>query len=56
MKAAVYHGLSDIRVEDISDPKLETDGIVMQIKAAGICGSDIHRWRIGGGLKRREWR
>ena len=48
MKAAVYHGPGDIRVEDISDPKLEADGIVMQVKAAGICGSDIHRWRIGG--------
>ena len=48
MKAAVYHEPRDIRVEDVSDPKLEADGIVMRVKAAGICGSDIHRWKIGG--------
>ncbi|MBN1383126.1 MAG: zinc-binding dehydrogenase [Deltaproteobacteria bacterium] len=48
MNAAVYHGPGDIRVEKVSDPKLEADGIIIQIKACGICGSDIHRWKIGG--------
>jgi len=48
MKAAIYYGPGDIRVENISDPKLGADGIVIQVKASGICGSDIHPYRVSG--------
>ena len=48
MKAAIYYGPGDIRVESVSDPKLGADGILIQIKASGICGSDIHPYRVGG--------
>ena len=48
MKAAVYHSPGDIRVENVSDPELETDGIVIRVKACGICGSDMHPYRVGG--------
>ncbi|MBN1664652.1 MAG: zinc-binding dehydrogenase [Deltaproteobacteria bacterium] len=48
MKACVYHGPGDMRVENVRDPELAADGIIIQVKACGICGSDIHRWKIGG--------
>lgn len=47
MKAAIYYGPGDIRVENVSDPELEADGIVIRVKASGICGSDIHPYRVG---------
>ena len=48
MKAAVYYQAKDIRIEDVNDPKLQDDSIIIQIKAAGICGTDVHRWNVKG--------
>ncbi len=46
MKAAVNHGLKDVRVEEVPDPKIlaPTDAIV-RITKGGICGSDLHIYR-----------
>ncbi len=46
MKAAVYHGPRDIRVESVADPKIKdaTDAIVRVVNAA-ICGSDLWPYR-----------
>lgn len=43
MKAVVYHGIGDIRVDDVPEPRLEqpTDAII-RITAAAICGTDLH--------------
>ena len=43
MKAVVWHGRNDVRVDDVADPKLEapTDAIV-RITSTAICGSDLH--------------
>ncbi len=43
MKAVVYHGVGDIRLEDVADPKLQdaTDAIV-RLTASAICGTDLH--------------
>jgi threonine dehydrogenase-like Zn-dependent dehydrogenase len=48
MKAAVYYGPRDIRVKDVSAPKLEADGIMIRVRACGICGSDLHPYKLGG--------
>jgi len=48
MNAAIYYGPGDIRVQDISEPRLEPDGILVRVKACGICGSDMHPYRVGG--------
>ena len=47
MKAAVLHGAFDIRIEDIPQPQVERDGILVKVKACGICGSDLHRYKAG---------
>ncbi|HEU4697580.1 MAG TPA: zinc-dependent alcohol dehydrogenase [Gemmatimonadales bacterium] len=46
MKAVVFHGIGDIRLEDVPEPKLEqpTDAIV-RITASAICGTDLHMIR-----------
>jgi threonine dehydrogenase-like Zn-dependent dehydrogenase len=43
MKAAVWHGKKDIRVDDVPDPVIKepTDAIV-RITTTGLCGSDLH--------------
>ncbi|HEY8554184.1 MAG TPA: zinc-dependent alcohol dehydrogenase [Burkholderiales bacterium] len=46
MKAVVFHGIGDIRLDDVPDPKIEqpTDAIV-RITASAICGTDLHMVR-----------
>jgi threonine dehydrogenase-like Zn-dependent dehydrogenase len=43
MKAVVFHGVGDIRVDDVPKPELEdaTDAIV-RLTASAICGTDLH--------------
>lgn len=43
MKAVVYHGVGDIRLEDVDEPRIQepTDAIV-RITASAICGTDLH--------------
>ena len=42
MKAAILHGPKEFRVENVDDPTLEPNGIIVGVKACGICGSDLH--------------
>src|SRR3978361_660104 len=46
MKAVVFHGVGDIRLEDVPEPKIErpTDAIV-RLTASAICGTDLHMIR-----------
>jgi len=46
MKAAVYYNLDDIRVEDKPKPKPGPDEIVVEMKACGLCGSDLMDWYL----------
>ncbi len=41
MKAALMYGPSDIRVEDIDKPECPEDGLLINVRAIGLCGSDI---------------
>jgi len=46
MKAVVFHGVGDIRMDDVPEPKIEqpTDAIV-HLSASAICGTDLHMVR-----------
>ena len=46
MKAVVFHGIGDIRLDDVREPKLEkpTDAIV-RLTSSAICGTDLHMIR-----------
>lgn len=43
MKAVVFHGVGDIRLDDVPEPKLKDpfDAIV-RLTASAICGTDLH--------------
>lgn len=42
MRAAVFYGGFDIRVEEVPAPEVGTGQVLVRIAAAGICGSDLH--------------
>ena len=46
MKAVVFHGVGDIRLDDVKEPKIQdrTDAIV-RLTASAICGTDLHMVR-----------
>jgi threonine dehydrogenase-like Zn-dependent dehydrogenase len=46
MRAVVFHGVGDIRLEDVDEPRIQepTDAIV-KITASAICGTDLHMIR-----------
>ena len=46
MKAVVFHGIGDIRLEEVAEPRIEepTDAIV-RLTASAICGTDLHFMR-----------
>ncbi len=43
MKAAVLHAKENLRYEDYPTPEPSDDQVLVKVKAAGICGSDIPR-------------
>jgi threonine dehydrogenase-like Zn-dependent dehydrogenase len=47
MKAAVWHGVEDVRSETVAVPELGPRDVLLAIKAVGICGSDLHVYRKG---------
>lgn len=47
MKAAVFYGAKDFRVEDIEKPKIKPTDVMVRVKACGICGSDLHAYKEG---------
>src|SRR5690349_23042109 len=43
MKAAVFHKIGDISVDNVDDPIIEQqDDIIARITSTAICGSDLH--------------
>lgn len=42
MKAAVFYGKNDLRVEEIPTPKAEPGQVLIRVHACGICGTDVH--------------
>jgi (R,R)-butanediol dehydrogenase/meso-butanediol dehydrogenase/diacetyl reductase len=54
MKAVRLHDARDLRVEDIEWPGQPQAGhVIVDIRAAGICGSDIHNFQTGQWISRR---
>jgi len=46
MKAIVFHGLGDIRLQDVKEPKIKDDGdAIVRLTASAICGTDLHMVR-----------
>jgi len=46
MKAAMYYSLNDIRIQDVPKPKIGSDEILVEMRACGVCGSDLMEWYL----------
>lgn len=47
MRANVWHGKRDVRVEHVPDPRIEQDtDAVIRITSSGLCGSDLHLYEV----------
>ena len=44
MRAARYHGVRDIRIEELPDPTPEAGEVLVKVAHNGICGSDLHEY------------
>lgn len=42
MKAAVFYGKNDLRVEERALPPIGKDEVLVRVHACGICGTDVH--------------
>lgn len=49
MRAAVFHDVKDIRVEEVEKPVLKPNQVLLEVAWAGICGSDIGIYNYGLG-------
>ncbi|MNM61354.1 Sorbitol dehydrogenase [compost metagenome] len=47
MKAALWYGVKDVRVDEIEEPKVLEGTVKVKVKWCGICGSDLHEY-LGG--------
>lgn len=49
MKALVWHGRRDVRVDQVDDPRIEapTDAVI-RVTSSGLCGSDLHLYEVLG--------
>ncbi|MEK0313220.1 galactitol-1-phosphate 5-dehydrogenase [Cohnella sp. 56] len=43
MQAAVLHAVGDLRIEEVERPAPDRGEVLIQVKACGVCGSDIPR-------------
>ena len=42
MKAVIFHGVGDVRLENVPEPKLKVPDALVRITASAICGTDLH--------------
>lgn len=42
MKSAVFYGKHDLRIEECDMPRVGAEEILIQVKACGVCGTDVH--------------
>jgi L-iditol 2-dehydrogenase len=47
MKAAYLIGPQTVELRDVAEPVAPDGGLVLDVKACGICGSDLRRWKEG---------
>src|SRR6478735_532110 len=47
MRAVVWHGRRDVRIETVPDPVIQepTDAVI-RVTSSGLCGSDLHLYEV----------
>ncbi len=47
MKAVVYHGVNDVRLETVPVPKIGAGELLVRVHTCGICGTDLKKIATG---------
>src|SRR5262245_19271290 len=48
MRAAVWHGRQDVRIDDVPSPAITSPGdVLVEVDLATICASDVTEWISG---------
>src|SRR6202158_761312 len=47
MRAAVYHGVNDVRLEEVPVPEIGPGEILVRVHTCGICGTDLKKIATG---------
>src|ERR1700743_1271678 len=47
MRAAVYHGINDVRLETVPVPTISTGELLVRIATCGVCGTDLKKIHLG---------
>lgn len=47
MRAALYHGPGDVRIQDIPEPEPGPGQVLIRVELCGICGTDLHEFYDG---------
>ena len=47
MRAAVYHGMRDVRIEDLPTPSPAAGEVLLKVLRSGMCGTDATDWKGG---------
>lgn len=47
MRSVAIKGVKELEVREIDEPVIDGEKVVIEVKKAGICGSDIHNWHGG---------
>jgi (R,R)-butanediol dehydrogenase / meso-butanediol dehydrogenase / diacetyl reductase len=50
MRAAVYHGAKDVRIEDKPVPPVVAGSVLLRVTRSGICGTDATEYQHGPGM------
>lgn len=54
MKGSVFYGKHDLRVEELKKPEIKEDEILVEVRACGICGTDVHIYEGDKGAAKTE--
>jgi L-iditol 2-dehydrogenase len=47
MRAAVYHGINEIRVETVPVPRIGPGELLIKVATCGVCGTDLKKIHMG---------
>ena len=54
MKASVFYGGKDIRLEELPTPEPGPGEVLFRVRSAGVCGSDLHPYRASHPMEPHE--
>lgn len=47
MKAVILDGIKKFKIDEINEPVVDGEKVIIEVSKSGICGSDIHYWVSG---------